>query len=296
MTTDTTLETIAAASEAAAIIDGVNDLRDRLEVVTEVETGVEHVRHFITADGNQITPDFRKLAELQADGPNRSKDIHTVYSLDSLVVLAEELNQGPARIWADPKERRITCVLDDAERGTPRWRENRIEYRLEFTPRMLAWRRHDRAMLSQQVFAEHLEDRMRDVVSPPAADLLEIAQTLTMSTQIDFRSGHRLRDGQTTLKYVEETDAQGGTDGQLEIPGEFDLALPVFVGDDGDRPIRARFRYRLRNGDLTLGYILDDVDQLIEDAFTELVARVTNETEIPVIYGAAGPVAFPTVR
>ena len=271
MTEPTELQAIACGTENGALIEALDN---RPRELHEVPTDVDALSVFIDPDGRVITVD--KRAELEEDRtyPSRSDRIITVHGLDDMKAMAEKWYGEPELrntfvTYADETDMTFVTVLDDHDDGVPGRRRHKLVYRLAFTPAMEAWLNHDRSWLDQVAFAEHLEDRLRDVIRPDSADLLEIAQTLSAKTSIDFRSGQRLVDGRAQLKYIEETDAVGGQSGDLEIPGRFALMIPPFVGTQAQE-IEARFRFRMRSDGLKLGYLLDDVDQMKRDAFEQL--------------------------
>ncbi len=286
--TSTELQAFAAATENGALIDALSDQRRDLVVV---DTGVPNFQAFIDDDGKVITVDTRPDVERRQVGPDHASGTTVTHGLDDMRALAvkwyaEPENRSEFVTYCDETTMTFTTVLDDSDDGNPGWRGHRLTYRLEHTPAMKAWLANDRRLLDQTDFAEHIENRLRDVIRPDAADLLEIAQTMSATGSIEFRSGSRLQDGRTQLKYVEETDAIGGHDGTLEIPHRFALSIPPFVGTL-NQEIEARFRWRMKSGVLTLGYLLDDVEELTRQAFDQLVNELDSNVDWLVVRAVA---------
>ena len=239
----------------------------------------EHVQAFAIPEGG-------KLATLDVDErclapPRRLAGvvkIETVASLRGYV--AEFYDPKTTTVWVDMDGRSVTAVLDDAQRDQASWRGHRAGLALKRTEEWQRWRKLDGQLVSQQTFAEHIEESELDIATPPAADLLEIAQTFHASTSAEFKSGTRLKSGEIQLHYVEETSAAAGRKGELSIPDKFDLSIAPF---EGERPcaITALLRYRVRDGNLAIGYKLvrpNDVEReamgLIAEQIRQDVARV----------------------
>src|SRR5207237_5067343 len=123
-----------------------------------------------------------------------------------------------------------------------------------------------------------------DITFPDAADLLEIAQTFYASTKADFRSGTRLSSGEVQFQYVEETQASAGRNGELSIPTKFDLRIAPFQGEERCA-LQALLRYRVREGNLAIGYELVRPDDVERDAM-ELIAERLRTTIARVYLGS----------
>ena len=173
---------------------------------------------------------------------------------------------------------KITGVLNAHENtdGTvpgARHEDHRVEYAVLLTDAWKAWREHDGKLLDQETLAEHFETRSIDIVQPSAADMLELAQSFHATTSASFESSKLLSSGQRQFEHRENIDATAGKKGQLTIPGSFDLALKPFEGADPFK-VTARFRYRITNGVLRIGYKLDRPEDVLRQAFLTVVENV----------------------
>ena len=203
-----------------------------------------------------------------------------------------------SEVYGDLEAATVTAVLD-AHRGSDhddgeddasaRWQQHRLVLALKTTQAWDAWLEFDRKMMPQVAFAEFLEDNYRDLAPEgpvKAADLLEAAQHFTASTKTEFISGQRLRSGDLEIVLNEQTTAAAGKQRKIEIPEEFSLAIAPYE-DCGRSLITARFRYRVSNGSLLLGYFLNQPERVREDAVREIAEQVANETEREVWLGVA---------
>lgn len=156
------------------------------------------------------------------------------------------------------------------------------------TPAWLAWVGQDGKLQTQVQFAEHIEDNLQDIIEPAAADMLELAQTFQATSGVEFKSSQRLSTGETNLKYAEKTEATAGRSGDIAIPERFKIAVVPFIGGEISYGVSARFRYRLRSGELLLSYRLDRPEKVLEDAFQDVLTAVKTGlegTDVPVFHG-----------
>jgi uncharacterized protein YfdQ (DUF2303 family) len=217
--------------------------------------------------------------------------VHNAVSF-AAAVLQRRLAELLPVIYADETALSLVAVLNDDHDVTPGWRDYRVRLALRRSPEWEAWRAVDTAtcaggLLSQEAFAEFVEDHLADIVEPAAADMLEIAQTFHATVASNFRQGARLRDGRRQFNFEEDIDAKGGETGEMVIPATVRLRLRLFVGG-GPVATTARLRWRLREGKLTLGFKLDQPDDLERVEFTgAVVSGVEEALSLTAIAGVA---------
>lgn len=182
-------------------------------------------------------------------------------------------------IYADPDTCKLVAVLNDDG-----WRDDRVDLDLRPTPEWTLWTGHQ-GLGSQEKFAAVIEEGADEIVTPSPVSMLELAQTFHASTSAKFKQAGRLQDGRTQFTYEEEIDAKAGDGGALAIPAEFTLGLRPFFGADRIE-VKARLRYRLTRGDLQIGYFLHRSDDVRRGAFTEVVERVAEKLQQPLVEGS----------
>jgi len=241
--------------------------------------------HLVAFRGDQAV----RIGDLErfAAAPHAPRGLYHVNTVESFIAYAKHhAGDAATTMWVDAATGVIVAVFDDHSAEQARWGEHRAQLVLEWSPAWLRWREHDRKMLSQEDFAEHVENSIPDIASPSASDLLEMAQTISMTTQATFRSAKRLHDGRTQLTYNEELQTSAGSSGEMEIPKELTLMLAPFVGEEAI-PVIARLRTRLNRETLTIGYILERPDELVREAVEALTGRV--RAEFARVYVGAPP-------
>lgn len=234
------------------------------------------------------------------DFPRRKAGTVTVRNVASFVQYYGKHADEDSEVFADLDKGTVTAVLDahhgsgdDFPDAEARWQQHRLILQLQPTLPWRRWTGKNEQMMPQQQFAEFVEDNARDVDPEgrvKAADLLEIAQKFQAHTTVAFTSGKRLSSGQAQFEYTEETTAKAGQKGTIEIPTEFDLAIwpyedckPETAADL--KILAARFRYRIENGNLKLGYFLNDPARFAQEAVEQIVVKLAEALDVTVMHG-----------
>jgi uncharacterized protein YfdQ (DUF2303 family) len=217
--------------------------------------------------------------------PRRLTGTYTPYTFGSFVeYVARHRDKAHTTVWVDQVEHRMQAVLDDHAPGVPAWGEHRALLQLITTPEWQHWTRNDGRYLAQAEFAEHIQDGLLEIVEPDAATMLEIAQSIEGKTKADWKTARRLDNGEYSFTYQEEIQAQAGRSGTLEIPSRFLLAIAPFYGE-APLGVSARLRYRIREGNLTIGYRLDHPNDVLLRSLHTMVDALRDEHGFIVFMG-----------
>ena len=76
------------------------------------------------------------------------------------------------------------------------------------------------------------------------------------------------------MTYQEEIQGSAGAAGQLTIPQKIKIALKIFRGDSAAYAIEANFRYRVKEGKLTMWYELIRPHLAKDDAVKNIVSII----------------------
>ncbi|MFD6421584.1 DUF2303 family protein [Streptomyces sp. NPDC060198] len=241
-----------------------------------------------------VTPDGR-AHRIDLTGPEftgipaRKSGTTVVRDVDSFLAYFDKHGDFASEVYADVENRTITAVLDAHETETPRWGGHRLELRLRPTSAWSAWMHADNKLMSQSQFAEHIEDNLVDLVEPDSATMLELAQSMEVSTSAEFQSSQRLDSGARKFSYIEEQTGKAGHKGDITIPATLILALRPFEGSEAYR-VTARFKYRLdrQEGALKLGFKIERPADILASAFEDIRTLVADgiPEHIAVLNGA----------
>jgi uncharacterized protein YfdQ (DUF2303 family) len=232
------------------------------------------------------THDFEK----RHGQPNRPKGNVNVYDGPAFELAVNRLyieGPDPVPVYADEEKLALVAILnDDTAAVGAGWRDHRVELRLRRRPEWEHWLSLDGKLVDQHTFAQHIEDGLAEIVNPAAADMLDLAQTISGATKGSFKGGARLGNGARAFGFEEEVSATAGAAGNLHIPETFTLQVRPFFGADPWEMV-ARFRYQLRSGELTLGYRLVRPGDIERGAFTAVAEAVTESLSADMIAGQA---------
>lgn len=262
-------ELLGNSSDAAVIVDTAVAAAEP----SIVETDKLYTR-VVPAGASQEVIDLERFLP----APRRARGTVHLQTVGAFVRYVERHDaEQTTTLWVDADTHKVIAVFNDhsraADAGAPGWGDHRAELRLQLTDAWRHWLAQDGKLLDQEAFAEHIEDGLIDIVEPDGAHMLEVAQSIQGTTRADFKQARRLSDGQVGIEYVEEQTATAGQRGDLEIPERFVLGVAPFVGEDAYR-VEARLRYRIRGGDLRLGYRLDRPGDVLRDAVDGIADRL----------------------
>lgn len=147
-----------------------------------------------------------------------------------------------------------------------------------------AWFAMNSQYVTQQVFAEFVESREADFLSPTAGEMLELACNLEASKDLTFKSSIRLSDGQRRIECSEIIRSHIGATKNLDVPELFTLLIPVFLGFPLVE-VSCRLRHRIVDGQLKFAYVIRDPQQLIERIARDVIARIEKETDLKIWLG-----------
>ena len=247
------------------------------------------------------TVDLEEARDLYRDRPRYKKGTATAHDAASFIAYMGKHGLDESEVWADAKRSILVGVINahqggevdaatpltavEADQGAGRG-DHRVQYSVMLTDAWQAWVSQDGKLLDQTTFAELIEDRAVDIVRPSAADMLEMAESFHASGKASFESTKLLSSGQRQFEFKETIESKAGRRGQLEIPKDFDLALVPFEGASAYK-MTARFRYRINDGVLRVGYRLNRPADVLREAFLDVVNTVAEGVEAPVFRGVS---------
>lgn len=219
-----------------------------------------------------------------AERPERIRQTVTVLDPQSFIEYYTRFSDEESRVFAYEPQNMITAILD-YHGSEPRWGQHKLILAMRHSEEWTRWAGANNKQMTQQAFAEFLEQNSIDIINPAPAAMMDVARDLIANTEVEFGSGLRMSDGQVKFKYTETVRASvnGGT---VTVPEQFQLALPVYVG--GERVyMDALLRFRVKDGKLSLWYTLIRPEEVLRSAFRAARSAIADELEITIINGAA---------
>lgn len=240
--------------------------------------------------------ELRSLRDFQfAEPPVRKSADVKVRDVASFAHYWKRFRNEDSLIFGDPKAFKFAGIIDyhQAGEGEARPRRHKVTLSMEFTERWQTWFKMNGVQSQQEAFATFIEDNAADIYAPPdepkmpaAADMLEVSRSLEAGVSHVFKQAINLKNGQRILQYTEQINGGAGPSGDLPIPDEFIIRMPVFLGQ-GPVEVRCRLRFRIANGKLTMWFQMLRVDEMLAEEFERARLQVVEKTESTVILGAA---------
>lgn len=248
-----------------------------------------------------VLPEGFKVADLAnfLPAPARKRGTAVLNDAESFVAVVIDQKTAETRLFSTINPPTFTAVFNHnaTEAG---WGDHKAQYNAPLAPEWLAWTGMDNKKVGQVELAQFIENNLVDVVfidkaaegapvgevgSPDGATLLEVCRTLEAKKKVDFKSAIRLGDGSTQFTYDE--DVQGSArQGQLAVPEQFSLGIPVFENGDKYRA-DVRLRYRIQDGgNLVMWLELIRPHKIIEDAVNQLRFDIATQTDLPILNGS----------
>jgi uncharacterized protein YfdQ (DUF2303 family) len=220
--------------------------------------------------------------------PERVKANVTVLDPQSFIEYYTLFNDPNSRIFADETKLSVLSVLDyhaAGEGNAPRWGQHRVTLSLRQSEEWKVWTGRNNQVLTQQQFAEFLEQNAVDIVNPAPAGIREIAEDLEATVEVDFASAQRQAGGKVNFKYTETTKTTVSGGKQATVPDQFTICIPAFVG--GERVnMQVLLRYRVSEQKLKFFYTLVRPEAVIRTAFMAARNQIADALKATIINGS----------
>ena len=235
---------------------------------TEVQHGADVSVPYIIV-GGKVTPLPDLVFNEHAVNPERVKASVTVLDPESFINYYALFSDPNSRVFADEVDLRVLAVLDYHEASdsyAPRWGSHRLTLTLRHSAQWMTWIGQNNKQMTQQQFAEFLEQNSVDITDPAGGTLREIAEDLEATVDVEFASAQRQAGGKVNFKYTETTKTTVSGGKTVTVPDNLSLAVPVFVG--GPPVSMGTFlRYRIKEAKLIFFYTLFRPEEVIRTAF-----------------------------
>lgn len=234
-----------------------------------------------------VVPADHRVVELDAylPTPTRKSGNTDLRDVQSFVTLVNLEKTNSTRIYGRYEPPAFVAVFNDHGQSAPGWQDHKASFACPQSVEWKTWKASDGKRMSQEEFAQFIENNLPDIAQPPAADMLEISRTLEAKKKVNFASGIRLSNGQNQLTYEEEISGTAAK-GQIQVPEEFTIGIPVLEGGV-KYAVTARLRYRiLDGGKMQMWYELVRPHKIVEDAVKEVWHHIAQETGVVMLNGS----------
>lgn len=251
--------------------------------------------------------------------PERPKGFANFTSLASIIAWVNRQKLAESVLFAsnDMAKPSITAVINyhqpqanhaGLDGNIAGYGDHRGVYHFPLSKAWKAWAAAEQGGLMEQAeFARFLEDRITDVLIPPAdgrseadasildlvnqlggklagpSTLLTLSRGLAVHENSVVKNAVNLASGEA--QFVYETTHAGENGQQLSVPNMFLIGVPVFeMGDLFRLPVR--LRYRLSGGKVRWAISRHRPEMTFDVAFSEAVQKAATETDLPMFLGS----------
>jgi uncharacterized protein YfdQ (DUF2303 family) len=229
------------------------------------------------------------LNDKLAENPRAREGVAILAELESFIAHVNRYRDEGSVIFADIAKMTLTAIYDyhpadvPGGKSLPRWCKHRATYQSLLSRQWQLWTRLENAPLTQDQFADVLEQNMGDLASVEGATepakMLEIARFLVIKQKGEFSRSVNPTTGEYALTNKSENDV-----GSTTIPRSFMLGLPVFEAG-ALYQVEARIRFAMKDSKPTFSYFLFEKERLLRDAFNEVRDQATKGTGVPILAG-----------
>lgn len=252
----------------------------------QVEMGYEEIPAVMVPDGFKLEtfPEHRQYLP-------RIEQIIELDTPEAWLAYWHRFASPSSTAFFDHKAARLVGYVDfhqspnDYENGAvltetrAKWARHQVIYQCPITPEWKKWRDNTGEVMDQAGFARFIEDGIPDITEPTGADMLEIVASLQVHNKVNFRQALRLDNGETQFTYEENIEGKAGSKGQLKIPQTIHLGLRLFDGGPG-YALEARFRYKIKEGQLSMWYDLIRPERVHDVAVGEVYDQIAAELKV----------------
>lgn len=238
-------------------------------------------------DGHQLI--HIEDLELRFPRPVTKRAAVEVFTPDALIAYAERhIDEVTTTLWADVAAGRIAVIFNDHGNvdDIAGWADHRAALTMRRSEEWEAWVGIAGQWMAQHDLALFIEEHLEDIAEPDGSTLLELTQTFHATSQATFTSTRRLADGTQHLVWKEDVAAHAGRDHQTAIPTDLALRLRPWLGCEPDT-IDAKFRFRVRDGQLALRVDLLRIGDVSRRAVDAAAIEIANFLGVPFIEGPA---------
>lgn len=188
-------------------------------------------------------------------------------------------------VWGNRKKGEITVVYDELRDAKADFTRRTDRLVLRFVPdpdwgTLLT--SADGRYHNQDDFGDLIEAAGHLIISHPAAELIEIVDSIRASSKGAFESKIRRDTGAQHLTYSEEVSTKAGSSSRpLEVPREITLSARPFE-DYPQVEVKCWLRLRINQGQLLMGLFPQPYQHKVRDAWSHVAAELTKGLAVPV--------------
>lgn len=240
---------------------------------------------------------LQNVDEKTLPAPLRTSGITQLHQYPAFVKYVNKYAEPDAMIFVSPEiafrsgGMLASAQLDFPAPGKPQWSGHVAQLIVHPSIEYTMLTNIDGKLLEQDEFARQMLKLGRFCTSMSSADLLELAQKLTLTSRGAFRSITDELSGSANIAYdvqvSAKVDSGGTTTKNIEVPSSISFNLPMLLGGS-PVSLNADLKYRIPDeagGKIKLGLSLPDRVYVERDVLEALVQQLNTDTGLAVAVG-----------
>lgn len=236
-----------------------------------------------------LTPETIKATSLEKwmAHPLRTQANTKLATQQDFVAYLKKHCVSPA-IFADRKALKFHAIMA-YHNDVPEWLDHQATLVHERSQQLSTWVAKANVYMSQEAFAEFLDENLNDIMTPTPASVLDFVECLQCTRKETFRSAIKQTTGETSFVWTKENQAQESA----SILEDFTLGIPVWHRGEAIA-IGARLYHRISEVEgkakLTFKYRLEHLERIIDKLWDEQIAALRTElADICPVYEGNAP-------
>jgi uncharacterized protein YfdQ (DUF2303 family) len=263
----------------------------------------------VVPDGREVQS-LKELQDRYRSRPERRKGTSVMKSIDSFIKGVNRYkNPNVSLVFAvlhKVGEAQLVAVIDyhpPGPNGTDAgWGEHCFLYAFPVSDEWTAWTSKSNKPMSQEEFANFLEERLPDICEPAEAlpgakkhatqlgidlaspaTLVQLSRTLTIKVGKKVTTQRNPATGEVNLAFEEKHESAEG--GPVRVPGGFIIAIPPFK-QDAPYQLAVRLRYRVVDERVIFTLAVQRIEAAWDAAVGRACEKVEKETGLTLLYGS----------
>lgn len=216
--------------------------------------------------------------------PLRDKTQRELLTVESFNEYVKRFKQPSSSIYTKKNSGGYVIIaeIDHRTETETAWHSHSAAIGLKYSEPLQRWIELNKRQLSQDKFADLLEERALDIKSPSAAEILELAQSLHVTRNLSVKSMVRSNRSANSISFNQDQSLKAGRDGNLELPTSFIIDIEPFARHREHCQIKALLRPRIEDDKPVFTYELQLVEESIEEALGVILNAIGIQTSLPV--------------
>lgn len=200
-----------------------------------------------------------------------SKDLHA-YLVKQSVKTTDESTSDNVVLFADRDKLTFHAFLDYHHPADEyRWLNHSASVTYKESHQFGIWKGSDGEKMSQEEFAEFLDENVLDITDPTGSDVVSFASCLEARRTEVFKSSKNLSNGEVQFNWTNESSGDAVT----KFPTDMKLGIPIWTNGEKIQ-IPVKLFYRVSEGRLMFWYKLRNLENIIDSLWEEDVKFITD--------------------